>query len=146
MFKLASLALFALASSLPMAHAAAPSKAIFKGNYDGVCKLEAVAGKSIVYSPLRFKISKTGLITGTASNDKSKVLSQVTGKIDKVTVQNKTLYSGKASGKFSDGTSWTAQVNADKGSSAKYISVKCKQGAYTGSARLVNRGFLISSQ
>jgi hypothetical protein len=139
MFKLASLALFALVSSVPLAQAAAPSKAVFKGNYDGICELETVTGQSIFYSPLRFKISKTGVITGTAYNDRTKVLGNVTGKINKVTVQYKTLYVGKASGKFADGTTWTAKVNATKGITEKYITGNAKQGAYTGTVTLTSR-------
>jgi hypothetical protein len=139
MFKLASLALFALVSSLPLAQAAAPSKAIFAGNYDGYCKIETATGASIFYSPLRFKISKTGIITGTANNYDTKVLGSVTGKINKVTVKYKKSFVGKASGKFSDGTKWTAEVNALKGTTAKYITGNASQGAYSGSISLTNR-------
>lgn len=139
MFKLASFALFALVSSLPLGQAAAPSKAIFAGNYDGICQIETVTGDSIFYSPLRFKISKTGLITGTAYNDKTKILSKVTGKINKVTVQYGMSYIGKASGKLSDGTKWAGNVNAVKGIADKYISGKASQGAYSGSISLTNQ-------
>jgi hypothetical protein len=138
MFKLASLALFALVSSVPLAQAAAPSKAVFKGNYDGICQLETVTGESIFYSPLRFKISKTGIITGTAYNDRTKVLSNVTGKINKVRVQYKVSY-GKASGKFSDGTTWTAEVTAAKAFTTKAISGNATQGAYSGRISLTSR-------
>ncbi len=136
MFKLASLALFALACSVPVATAASPSKTVFKGNYSGNAVLETVTGESIFYSPLRFKISKTGFITGTAYHDG--VLSQVTGTISKVTVQYQTLYTGKAAGKFSDGTKWTAEVTALKGQSGKYITGKGRKGSYSGSLSLTN--------
>ena len=138
MFKLASFALFALVSSLPLAQAAAPSKAIFKGNYDGYCKLETVTGDSIYYSPLRFKISKVGLITGTAYNYDTKILHKVTGKINKVTVQFGRTYVGKASGKFADGTKWTADVNATKGLPYKFVNGKGRQGAFTGGLSMTN--------
>ena len=139
MFKLASFALFALVSSLPLAQAAAPSKAVFKGNYDGIARLETVTGESFSYSPLRFKISKVGVITGTAYNSKSMVLSKVTGKINKVTVKYGISFVGKAFGKFSDGTKWTAEVSAQRGQTGKTISGNARQGAYSGRIIMTNQ-------
>jgi hypothetical protein len=137
MIKLASLALFALVCSVPVAQAA-PSKAIFKGSYDGIASLETVTGQDLFYSPLRLNISKTGLITGTAFREE--VLYKVTGKIGKVTVQYGRSYVGKASGTFSDGTKWTANVNAAKGLTAyNTILGKGTQGAYSGRLSLTKQ-------
>ena len=138
MFKLASLALLALVCSVPLAAAASPSKTVFKGQYNGVATLETVTGESIFYSPLRFNISKTGSITGTAYNDTTKVLSKVTGTVNKVTVRYGNLYIGRAAGKFSNGTKWTAEITALKGQTGKTISGKARQGAYSGSISMTN--------
>lgn len=138
MLKLTSLAVLAFLCSGPMTFAASPSKTVFKGEYNGIATLETVTGDSIFYSPLRFKISKTGSITGTAYNDTSKVLSKVTGTINKVTVRYGSLYVGKAAGKFSNGTKWTAEITALKGQTGKTISGKARQGAYSGSISMTN--------
>jgi hypothetical protein len=138
MFKLASLALLALVCSAPLATAASPSKTIFKGEYNGIATLETVTGDRIFYSPLRFKITKTGSIKGTAYNDATKVLSKVTGSINKVTVQYGRLYTGKAVGRFADGTKWTAEITALKGQTGKTISGKARNGAYSGSISMTN--------
>lgn len=138
MFKHASFALFALVSSVPLVQAAAPAKAILAGNYNGIASLETVTGDSLFYSPLRFKISKTGMITGTAYNDTTKVLSKVTGSVKKVSVSYGNYYIGKAVGKFSNGTTWTAEITAMKGQSGKTLSGKARQGAYSGSITMTN--------
>jgi hypothetical protein len=135
MFKLAALALVYLA---PFATAASPYKAVFAGNYGGAATLETVTGEELEYNPLRLKISKLGLITGTAYDEGTENLHKITGKINKVTVQYG-LFIGKASGKFADGTTWTAEVNARKGSSIKLISGNARQGAFTGTITLTNR-------
>lgn len=139
MFKLASFALFALVSSVPLTQAAAPFNAVFAGNYDGIATLKTVTGDSLYYSPLRFKINKVGVITGTAYNDRTKVLNKVTGKINKVTVQYGMIYTGKAAGKFADGTKWTAELNNVKGQSGKIISGNARKGAFTGTISLTNK-------
>lgn len=56
----------------------------------------------------------------------------MTGKINKVKSQFNILYTGKAAGKFSDGTKWTAEITAQKGQSAKGIKGKAKKGRFEG--------------
>jgi hypothetical protein len=117
---------------------AAPSKKIFSGNYDGITEIENVMGDSVFYSPVRFKITKTGVITGTAKNYQTGKLLTVKGKIGKVTAFFGIRFIGKASGTFSDGTKWTAEVEAMKGVSGKLIRGKARRGAYSGSLSLTN--------
>ncbi len=135
MFKLITTSLFALAISVSSV-SAATSKKIFKGNYDGYANLESVTGVSIYYSPVRFKITGAGVITGTAYLADTKQLVNVTGSIGKVTVKSGFSYIGKASGKFSDGTKWDVEIQAVKGYSAKVITGKARKGSYSGSLQL----------
>ena len=114
------------------------SKKIFKSNYDGIADLENVVGDSIFYSPVRFKVSKTGKITGTAFNTTTQKLVKVTGSIGKVKKTYGILYVGKASGKFSDGTRWKAEVQAQKGVTGKVIQGKVRRGQFSGSLTLTN--------
>lgn len=137
MFKLITAALFTLVLSISSVHAS-PSKKIFAGNYDGIAKLENVTGDYIFFSPVRFKISKLGVITGTAYNDDTGKLLKVKGKINKVKSLFGIRFIGKASGTFSNGTKWTADVEAQKGQSGKIISGKAKRGAYSGTLSLTN--------
>lgn len=137
MFKLITAALFTLILSITSVHAG-PSKKIFAGKYDGITSLENVKGDTIFYSPVRMKITKTGVITGTAYRDATGKVYKVKGKINKVKVLFGIRYLGKASGTFSDGTKWTAEVEANKGVSAKIIRGKGKKGSFTGSVSLTN--------
>ncbi len=137
MFKLVTAALFALVISVTSVQAG-PSKRIFKGNYDGILQLENVVGDSLFYSPVRFNISATGKVTGTAFSDKTQTLLTVKGQISRVTVQFGVLYKGKMTGTLSDGTKWNATVEAYSGVDAKLIKGKGKKGVYTGSLTLTN--------
>ncbi len=114
------------------------SKKIFRSNYDGIADLENVIGDSIFYSPVRFKISKTGKITGTAYNTTTMELVRVTGSIGKVKKSFGILFVGKASGKFSDGTRWKAEVQAQKGVRGKIIQGKARKGKFSGSLSLTD--------
>ena len=135
MFKLITAALFALVLTILPAHA---SKRMFKGNYDGIAQLENVVGDRIFYSPVRFNVNKTGKITGTAYNDATQKLLKVSGKIKKVKSLFGIRFIAQASGTFSDGTKWTAEVEANKGVTAKIISGKARKGKYSGSVSLTN--------
>lgn len=139
MFKLITAALFSLVLSITSVHAG-PSKKIFAGNYDGITELENVKGDRIFYSPVRMKITQKGVITGTAYRDATGKIYKITGKIGKVKSLFGIRFIGKATGSFSDGTKWSAEVEANKGVSAKIISGKAKarRGAYTGSVSLTN--------
>lgn len=137
MFKLITAALFTLVLSVTSVHAG-PSKKIFAGKYDGITDLENVKGDTIFYSPVRMNISKTGVITGTAYRDATGKVYKVKGKIGKIKSLFGIRFIGKASGTFSDGTRWTAEVEANKGVSAKIIKGKAKKGAFTGSVSLTN--------
>lgn len=117
---------------------AAPSKKIFAGKYDGITELENVVGDRKFYSPVRFTISKEGKVTGTAYYSATNKLLKVKGSVTKVNVKFNILYTGKMSGTFSDGTKWTATVEAQKGLHAKVIKGKARKGAYTGSVSLTN--------
>ncbi len=136
MFKFITAALFALVLTILPAHAG--SKKIFRGKFDGIASLENVVGDRIFYSPVRFSISKTGKITGTAYNDQTQQLLKVSGTIKKVKSLFGIRFIGNASGTFSDGTKWTAEVEANKGVSAKIISGKARKGAYSGTLSLTN--------
>lgn len=129
--------LFALVVSILPAAAASP-KAIFAGKYDGITLMENVVGDRIFYSPVRFKISKSGVITGTAYNDDTAKLLTVKGSIGKVTSLFGVRFIGKASGTFSDGTKWTVEIEAQKGASGRVISGKARKGAYSGSVSLTD--------
>lgn len=137
MFKLITAALFALIVTVLPAHAA-PSKAVFRGNYDGIASLETVTGARLFYSPVRFKIDRAGRITGTAYNTNTQKLLKVSGSIVKVKSLFGIRFLGTATGKFSDGAKWSAEVEANKGVSAKIISGKARKGGYTGSLSLTN--------
>lgn len=137
MFKLISAALFALIVTVLPAHAA-PSKAVFRGEFDGIASLETVTGTRLFYSPVRFKIDRSGRITGTAYNTNKQKLLKVNGSIRKVESLFGVRFLGTATGKFSDGTKWTAEVEANKGVSAKIISGKARKGGYSGSLSLTN--------
>ena len=135
MFKLITTSLFALAISVSSV-SAATSKKIFKGNYEGYASLKNVTGVSIYYSPVRFKITGTGVITGTAYLTDTKQLVKVTGSIGKVTVTSGISYIGKATGKFADGTKWNVEIQAVKGYSAKVITGNARKGSYSGPLQL----------
>lgn len=140
MFQLVTTSLFALfISFLSVSTAvAAPSKGIFRGDYDGITNLENVVGDRIFYSPVRFKITKAGKISGTAFNTKTQKLLKVSGKINSVNSLFGVRFIGKASGRFSDGTTWTAEIEANRDVSGKIISGKARKGAYTGTLSLTN--------
>jgi len=137
MIKLITASLFALVVSVSSVEAA-PSKKIFKGNYDGIAVLENVTGDRIFYSTVRFKIDTNGKITGTAYRDSTAKVYTVKGSITKVKVLFGIRFLGKASGTFSDGAKWTAEVEANKGVSAKIIKGKARKGAYSGDLSLTN--------
>lgn len=137
MFKIITSALFALVFTLAPAQAA-PSKKIFAGNYNGIAELQNVTGDRIFYSPVRMKINKSGVITGTAYSGATSKLLTVQGSITKVTSLFGISYIGKASGTFSDGAKWTAEVEAQKGLSAKGIRGHVRKKGYTGSLSLTN--------
>lgn len=118
--------------------AAAPSKGIFRGDYDGIATLENVVGDRIFYSPVRFKITKAGKISGTAFNTGTRKLLKVSGKINSVSSLFGVRFIGKASGRFSDGTIWTAEIEANRDVSGKIISGKARKGAYSGTLSLTN--------
>ena len=117
---------------------AANRKKIFAGNYDGITEIENKFGDRIFYSPVRFKITRTGEITGTAKNFDTGKLLKVKGSIGKVTDMFGIRFLGKASGTFSDGTKWTAEVEAMKGVSAKGIRGKARRDGYSGTVSLTN--------
>lgn len=137
MIKLITASLFALVVSVSSVEAA-PSKKIFKGNYDGIAVLENVTGDRIFYSTVRFKIDTNGKITGTAYRDSTAKVYTVKGSITKVKVLFGIRFLGKASGTFSDGAKWNAEVEANKGVSAKIIKGKARKGAYSGDLSLTN--------
>lgn len=137
MIKIFTAALFALVVAVLPAQAG-PSKKIFSGNYDGIAQLENIVGDRIFYSPVRMKIGKTGKITGTAYNDDTQQVLKVTGSITKVKSLFGIRFIGKAAGKFSDGTKWSAEVEAQKGATGKIISGKVRRKGYSGSLSLTN--------
>lgn len=137
MIKYLASAVFAFLITL-MPAAAAPSKKIFAGSYNGNSAIENNVGDSVFYGPIRFKITKTGKITGTAYNTDTKKLLKVTGKINKVNSKFGILFTGKASGTFSDGAKWKVEITAQKGLSAKVIQGKTTRRSYTGSLSLTN--------
>ncbi len=114
------------------------TKAIFRGKYDGIADLQNVVGDRQFYSPVRFNISKTGVITGTAYFSDTKKLYKVKGSIGKVTSMFGIRFIGKASGTFSDGTKWTANVEAQKGVAGKIVQGKARKGKYSGSLTLTD--------
>lgn len=139
MIKYLTAALFAFVLTLVPASAKAPSKKIFAGNYDGNSRIENAAGASEYYGPIRFKITKAGKITGTAKKSSTNQILKVSGKINKVKSLFGIQFTGKASGKFSDGTKWTAEITAQKGLSSKVITGKCtRPGGYRGGLTLTN--------
>jgi hypothetical protein len=113
-------------------------KKIFAGNYDGIAELENKLGDTRFYSPVRFKITKDGAITGTAKSYQTGKLLTVKGSIGKVNDQFGVRFIGKASGTFSDGTTWNAEVEAMKGVSAKGIRGKARRDGYSGTLSLTN--------
>lgn len=117
---------------------AAESPKIFAGNYDGITQIENKFGKSIFYSPVRFKITKDGTITGTALKTGNGKLLKVKGSIGSVSSLFGIRFLGKASGTFSDGTRWTAEVEAMKGVSAKGIRGTARRDGYSGTLSLTN--------
>ena len=135
MFKLITASLFALVISAATVEAS-PSKKIFKGDYDGAALLENAVGDNIIYSPVRFKISIAGVVTGTAYNSVTEKLLKVNGTIGKVTVKSGIDYRGKISGTFSDGTKWKAEVSTLKGLPYKTILGKATKGSYSGELAL----------
>ena len=137
MFKLITAALFALVVTVLPAHAA-PSKKIFAGAYDGYTLLENAKGERLYYSPVRLKISQSGVITGTAFNDATDKLIKVNGSITKVEVLFGIRYLGTASGTFADGTKWKAELEANKGVSGKIFDGKASNGKFTGRIALTN--------
>jgi hypothetical protein len=137
MIKIITATLFALIVAIIPAQAG-PSKRIFAGNYDGIAQLENIVGDRIFYSPVRMKISRTGRITGTAYNDDTQQILKVTGSITKVKSLFGISFIGKASGTFSDGTIWKADVEAQKNVSAKIIRGKVRRNGYSGSLSLTN--------
>lgn len=137
MQKFLTTALFALALAVLPAHAG-PSKKIFAGKYDGIAQLENAVGDRIFYSPVRMKINKSGNITGTAYHGDSAKLLKVKGSINNVKSLFGIRFIGKASGTFSDGTKWTAEVEAQKGVSAKGIRGTARRSGYSGQLSLTN--------
>lgn len=117
----------------PLTAVSAQNKQIFSGIYLGNSAIENPVGARIYYGPIRFKIDKKGNIAGTAFNDNTNKLLTISGKIDKVSVQSGIYYVGKATGKFSDGAKWKADVSALKGASGKALSGTCVKGKYRGS-------------
>lgn len=137
MQNLLTTAIFALVIAVVPAHAG-PSKKIFAGNYDGIALLENAVGDRIFYSPVRMKISKAGNITGTAYHGDTAKLLKVKGSINKVKSLFGIRFIGKASGTFADGTKWTAEVEAQKGVSAKGIRGTVRRSGYSGQLSLTN--------
>lgn len=137
MIKILTAAFFALIVAIAPAQAG-PSKKIFAGNYDGIAQGENIVGDRIFYSPVRMKISKSGKITGTAYYDDTQQILKVTGSITKVKSLFGISFIGKASGKFSDGTKWTAEVEAQKGANGKIIRGNIRRDGYTGALSLTN--------
>jgi hypothetical protein len=137
MFKLITASLFALVVSVATVEAG-PSKKIFQGSYTGALLLQNSGGDSIVYSPLKFKISGTGVVTGTAFNSSTQKTVKVNGAIGNVTVISGLDYRGKVSGTFSDGTRWNAVVSTLKGLPYKSILGKATKGSYSGQIALNN--------
>ena len=137
MLKLITASLFALVVSVASVEAG-PSKKIFQGAYDGSLLLQNSVGDSIVYSPLRFKISISGVVTGTAYNSNTQKTLAVKGAIGKVTVMSGIDYRGKVTGTFSDGTKWSAIVSTLKGLPYKTILGKATKGSYSGQIALNN--------
>ena len=137
MIKILTAALFALIVAIAPAQAG-PSKKIFAGNYDGIAQGENIVGDRIFYSPVRMNISKSGKITGTAYFDDTQQLLKVTGSIKKVKSLFGISFTGKASGKFSDGTKWTAEVEAQKGVSGKIIRGTVRRDGYSGALSLTD--------
>ncbi|MES2661467.1 MAG: hypothetical protein V4689_22805 [Verrucomicrobiota bacterium] len=137
MFKLITAAVFALVISITSVQAG-PSKRIFKGDYDGYTLMEDLKGNRIYYSPVRLKISKAGVISGTAYNDATDKLIKVSGSITKVKVLFGIRYLGTASGTFADGTKWKAEIEANKGVSGKIFNGKATKGRYSGEIKLTN--------
>lgn len=137
MFKLITASLFALVVSMATVEAGS-SKKIFQGGYNGALLLQNPGGDSIVYSPLLFKISSTGVVTGTAYNSITRKTLQVKGAIGKVTVMSGLDYRGKVSGTFSDGTKWNAVVSTLKGLPYKTMLGKATNGSYSGQIALNN--------
>lgn len=139
MIKYLTAILMTLFIALGTASAAKPAnKKIFAGNYDGVLTMETATGARLSYSPVRFKIGPKGKITGTAYNPDTKKLHKVTGSIGKVKNLFNIRFTGSAKGKFADGTTWTATVEAQKGAKEKVIRGKGKKGAYSGTLSLTN--------
>ena len=137
MQKFLTIFLFAFTIAVVPAHAGT-SKKIFAGNYDGIAQLENAVGDRIFYSPVRMKINKTGNITGTAYHGDTAKLLKVNGSINKVKSLFGISFIGKASGTFSDGTKWTAEVEAQKGASAKGIRGTVRRSGYSGQLSLTN--------
>lgn len=137
MFQSVTTVLVASAFLASPALAANPKK-IFAGNYDGIAELENKLGDTRFYSPVRFKITRDGSITGTAKSYQTGKLVTVKGSIGKVTDMFGIRFLGKASGTFSDGTKWNAEVEAMKGVSAKAIRGKARRDGYSGTLSLTN--------
>lgn len=116
---------------LSLTGASAQSKKIFAGIYLGNSAIENPVGDRIYYGPIRFKIDRKGIITGTALRT-GKLLT-ISGKIGQVNVQSGIYFTGKAAGRFSDGTKWKADVTALKGTSSNALSGSCSKGTYRGS-------------
>lgn len=117
---------------------ATESRKIFAGEYDGITEMENKTGKTIFYSPVRFKITRDGTISGTALRTSTGKLLKVKGSIGSVSSLFGIRFLGKASGTFSDGTRWTAEVEAMKGVSAKGIRGTARRDGYAGMLSLTN--------
>lgn len=137
MFKLITATLLTLVLSISSIQAGTSPK-VFAGKYDGITSMENVTGKRIFYSPVRFKIDTKGKITGTAYRDATGKVYTVKGKIVKIKTLFGIRYLGTASGTFSDGTKWKAEVEANKGVSAKIIRGKAVKSTYSGTVSLTN--------
>ena len=131
MYKYVSAALAILLATCSVT-IAKPSPKVFQGAYQGIATLQNITGSYLFYTPIRIRVAKNGKITGTAYQTTTQQILQVRGKIRNVSVRYKTLFSGKATGTFSDGASWKAVFSASTYSSDKSGSGTCAFGDYLG--------------
>lgn len=132
MFKHVTTSLLALTLSLNAAQAK-PSTKIFEGSYRGSADVKA---ERILYDPVIFAIDGKGNIKGTAYRTDSKKIFKVSGRISKVSNSSDLIYKGKASGSFSDGLTWSANLTAKQGNVRKTIKGLTQGERFTGALSL----------
>ena len=115
---------------------AAGGKAVFAGKYTGNGSIQNATGKTVYFIPIRFTVRKDGTVTGTAYRTAPAKLLKVKGKISKYRSQAG-IYTGIASGRFSDGTTWKAEITAAPGTFTKMISGSCRKKTFRGQFGLV---------